>query len=134
MSCETNRELLELYALGVLDEVERAEVEEHLRRNCAVCTPGLQSARKLNTALLSALPLEEPSPLLRSRVVNSIQPAAVTPGRKAPLAWVAIAAGLAAATIWLGFENQNRAHELAAARAETRTMQARSEELAKSLD
>jgi anti-sigma-K factor RskA len=94
----------------------------------------LRSALELNTALLIVLPVEEPSPLLRSRVVNSIRPAVENPRRKAPFAWLAIAAGLAAATIWLGLENQNRARDLAAARAETQTAQARSEELARSLN
>jgi anti-sigma-K factor RskA len=138
MSCETNRELLELYALGVLEPEERAEIEEHLGRNCPVCTAGLRSARELNVALMSAINLEEPSPLLRSRIVNSIRPAAAPPSvpsqTKAPFAWIAIAAGLAAATIWLGLENRNRAAELTAARGETRTAQARSEELGRALN
>jgi anti-sigma-K factor RskA len=139
MSCETNRDLLELYALGVLDAEERTEVEEHLGRACPTCTANLRSARELNIGILSPSgPLEEPSPLLRSRIVNSIRPAATAPAApskgKAPLAWMAIAAGLAAATIWLGFENRNREADIAAARVETRTAQARSEELGRALN
>jgi anti-sigma-K factor RskA len=139
MSCETNRDLLELYALGVLDAEERAEVEEHLGRNCPACTANLRSARELNVALLAAsVPIEEPSPLLRSRVINSIRPASsampASPQRKAPLAWMAIAAGLAAATVWLGLENRNRTAEIAGARGEVRTAQARSEELGRALN
>jgi hypothetical protein len=53
---------------------------------------------------------------------------------KAPFAWIAIAAGLAAATIWLGLENRNRAAEVTAARGETRIAQARSEELGRALN
>jgi anti-sigma-K factor RskA len=138
MSCETNRDLLELYALGVLEPQERAEIEEHLGRNCVSCTSALKAARELNTALLGSGQLEEPSPLLRSRIVNSIRPPspAVEPvvRRKAPVAWMAIAAGLAAATIWLGFENQKRSNELAVARTEQRELQARSVELSRALD
>jgi anti-sigma-K factor RskA len=44
-----------------------------------------------------------------------------------------VAAGLAAATIWLGFENQRRSRELSIARVETRSLQQRSEELNRSL-
>ncbi|HYP09250.1 MAG TPA: anti-sigma factor [Bryobacteraceae bacterium] len=136
MSCETNRELLELYALGVLEPEERGEVEEHLGRNCPACTAALRSARELNIALLSSAPLEEPSPLLRSRVVNSIRPPelATSVTRKAPLAWIAIAAGLAAATVWLGLENRTRTADLIAARKQLQTTEARSQELGRALD
>ena len=137
MSCETNRELLELYALGVLDAGERSEIEEHLGRKCPTCVSNLRAARELNVALLSATaPVQEPSPLLRSRIVNSIGPAAAASptARKAPLAWMAIAAGLAAATIWLGLENSRRADEVAAARGETRSAQARSDEVGRALN
>jgi anti-sigma-K factor RskA len=136
MSCEINRELLELYALGVLDPPERAGIEEHLGRKCDSCGSGLKAARELNIALLASLPLEEPSPLLRSRILNSIRPAtAAEPGRrKAPIGWMAIAAGLAAATIWLGLENQKRSSELTVARTEQRELQARSQELGRALD
>lgn len=138
MSCETNRELLELYALGVLDPQESVEVEEHLGRNCPTCTSALKSARELNVALLGSGPLEEPSPLLRSRIVNGIRPpaAVVEPvvRRKAPVAWMAIAAGLAAATIWLGIENQRRSEELTAARTQQQELQARTVELSRALD
>lgn len=135
MSCEANRELLELYALGVLEPDERVEIEEHLHRSCPTCTPALRAAIALNATLLSALPLEEPSPLLRARLVNSIRPAA-TPEvhRKTPVAWMALAAGLAAAAIWLGVENQNRSQELAAMRVQSDALRARSEELGRSLD
>jgi anti-sigma-K factor RskA len=47
---------------------------------------------------------------------------------------MAMAAGLAAATIWLGFENRNRANELAVAQRDTRDLQARSEELGRALN
>jgi anti-sigma-K factor RskA len=137
MSCETNRELLELYALGVLDPQEREEVEEHLGRKCPTCISRLKAARELNVALLGSGTLEEPSPLLRSRIVNSIRPAgATTPveRRKAPIAWMAIAAGLAAATIWLGIETQRRSDELTLARTEQQSLQARSQELSRALN
>lgn len=136
MSCEANRELLELYALGVLEAEERADIEEHLGRNCPVCTAALRSARELNLALLGSVPLEEPPPLLRSRVLNSIgaAPAPKQSSRKAPFAWMAIAAGLAAAVVWLGLEHRNGSAELAAARGETRSAQARSEELGRALN
>ena len=129
MSCETNSELLELYALGVLDPEEREQVESHLRGDCIRCTAGLRRACAFNAAILGSLPLQQPSDGLRARVIDSILPKRTRPS----LAWVAVAAGLAAATIWLGFENQRRSRELSIARVETRSLQQRSEELSRSL-
>jgi anti-sigma-K factor RskA len=129
MSCETNSELLELYALGVLEADDREEVEAHLRDNCIRCRAGLRRARAMNSAVLGSLPLEEPSAGLRTRVVNSIRPRRA----RAPVAWIGLAAGLAAATIWLGLDNQQRSNELSVARIESRNLQRRSEELGRSL-
>jgi anti-sigma-K factor RskA len=129
MSCETNSELLELYALGALDGDEREEVESHLRDNCFRCTAAVRKARALNSAVLGALPLEQPSAELRTRVINSIRPRR----RQAPVAWIGLAASFAAAAIWLGYENRERSNELSAARIETRNLQQQSEELSRSL-
>jgi anti-sigma-K factor RskA len=129
MSCESNRELLELYALGVLDADEREAVESHLRDNCIRCTAGLRHARAFNSGVLGSLPLEEPPAGLRARVVNSVRPIRA----RAPVAWIGLAAGLAAATIWLGLDNQRRSNELSVARIESRNLQRRSEELGRSL-
>jgi anti-sigma-K factor RskA len=130
MSCETNRELLELYALGVLDAPERAEIDEHLRDNCANCTAALRQARSINAAVLGSLELEQPPAGLRDRVVNSIRPGR----RRPPVAWIGLAAALAFAAVWLGFDAQRRSDELATARSDLRTLQQRSDELATKLD
>jgi anti-sigma-K factor RskA len=129
MSCETNRELLELYAIGVLETDEREQVESHLRDNCIRCTAELRRARAFNSAVLGSLPLEAPPAGLRARVVNGVRPLRA----RAPVAWIGLAAGLAAATIWLGLDNQRRSNELTVARIESRNLQQRSEELGRSL-
>jgi anti-sigma-K factor RskA len=131
MSCETNRELLELYALGVLDAEERAEIDEHLRDNCANCTAALREARALNSAVLSSLKLEQPPVVLRDRVVNSVRPVV---RRKAPLAWMGLAAALAFATVWLGWEANRRSNELTVANGQIQTLQRQSDELSSKLD
>ena len=130
MSCETNRELLELYALGVLDAEERAEIDEHLRDNCANCTAALREARALNSAVLSSLKVEHPPAGLRDRVVNSVRPVR----RKAPIAWIGLAAALTFATVWLGLEANRRSNALTAANDQIRNLQQRSDELASKLD
>ncbi len=40
MDCEQLAPLYEEYALGVLDDDARAELEAHLARACPKCTPG----------------------------------------------------------------------------------------------
>lgn len=132
MSCATNRDVLELYALGVLDEPERSEVEEHLNSKCGACTDGLRAARVLNTAVLGSLPLQEPSPLLRARIANSIRPGSKR--KQQPIAWIGLAAGLAAVGLWFGSESRQRSVELANAQLEVRALQLRSAEMGRALD
>ncbi|HYI92110.1 MAG TPA: anti-sigma factor [Bryobacteraceae bacterium] len=130
MSCETNRELLELYALGILDAEERSEIDQHLRDNCSNCTAALREALALNSGVLSSVKLEQPPASLRERVVNSVRP----PRRKAPLAWMGLAAALAFATVWLGWEANRRSNELTVASGRIRSLQVQSDELSNKLD
>ena len=44
MTCDELADLFELYALGLLEQEDRAEIEAHLGRDCAVCTPRLRRA------------------------------------------------------------------------------------------
>ena len=130
MSCETNRELLELYALGLLEGQELADVEEHLQSNCIRCTPALQSARALNVAILATLKAEQPTPGLRARVLNTIRP---LPAKRFPAAWIGLAAALAAVTIWLGFDSRQKSNQLADSRIQMRDLQLRSDDLSRAL-
>ena len=129
MSCEINREVLELYALGALQPDERRGIDEHLERNCPVCTGALQEARRLNTEILASLPLETPSPALRAKVLASVAP----PKRRLPVAWMALAAALAICMVFLGVENERHRHQLIASEAETRELQARADQLGAAL-
>ncbi|MGH9632619.1 MAG: hypothetical protein ACRD7E_30295, partial [Bryobacteraceae bacterium] len=60
MTCEELQDSYELHALGLLEDVERAELEEHLHRGCPTCTVGLRRAMVLNAAMLSTSPEVEP--------------------------------------------------------------------------
>jgi hypothetical protein len=62
MKCEWVKENILLYVYNELPDDARYELEQHLAR-CGDCTAELKSARKFN-ALLSELPVEEPSPNL----------------------------------------------------------------------
>ncbi len=52
MTCDELSGLFELYALGALEPEERAEIEAHLRRDCANCGGNLRRAMGLNAAVL----------------------------------------------------------------------------------
>lgn len=132
MSCEANRELLELYALGVLSAEERSEIEEHLQRQCSTCTANLRKAHALNVAILGSLPLQEPSALLRPRIVNSVRPG--TSVRRASVVWVGLAMAMALATIYLGLEHRRQADALSTAIAQVRSAEQKAATLEASLN
>src|SRR6202030_627650 len=62
MKCEWVKENVLLYVYNELPDDARYELEQHLAR-CADCTAELKTARKFH-AMLSELPVEEPSPNL----------------------------------------------------------------------
>ncbi len=69
MSCQELQDMYELYALGVLEGAEKAEIDEHLGRGCENCRKGLADARAFNAMLLSIGPAEAPSRRLRHRLL-----------------------------------------------------------------
>src|SRR5262245_22170479 len=75
MQCDQIRELLEAYALNMLDADERARVESHLA-TCADCRQladeYAEVVNRLPLALAAASPLQAPA-LLKSRVLQSVQ-------------------------------------------------------------
>jgi hypothetical protein len=72
MTCDELREEYELYALGLAEDPERAELRGHLDRGCAVCTAGMRSARGLVALIGSTAPAMAPSPGLRRRILASV--------------------------------------------------------------
>lgn len=111
MRCEELRDMYELYALGVLEPEERREIEEHLERNCEVCTPAVKRAAAINAAILSFVPDAAPPRGLRDRVVAS-----AGGGSKRfswwPV-WAVATAGLAVAAMTLYFEQRDIGTQLA---------------------
>jgi len=103
--------MYELYALGVLEAEERAEIDEHLARNCEVCTPAVKRAAAINAAILSFVPDVAPPRGLRGRVVAS-----VGGGSKSfswwPI-WSVATAGLAVAAMTFYFEQRDMNTQLA---------------------
>ena len=112
MKCEWVKENILLYVYNELPDDARYELEQHLAR-CGDCTAELKSARKFN-ALLSELPVEEPSPNLVASSRMRLQEALETTKQGGfwqrlvfdPGAWlrqVRFAPALAAAIFIVGF-------------------------------
>ncbi|MGA8491955.1 MAG: HEAT repeat domain-containing protein [Terriglobales bacterium] len=112
MKCEWVRENVLLYVYNELPDDARYELEQHLAR-CADCTAELKTTRKFH-AMLSELPVEEPSPNLvaasRMRLQEGLETA--EQGRFwhrlifDPAAWlrqIRFAPALAAAIFMVGF-------------------------------
>jgi anti-sigma factor RsiW len=72
MSCDELRDQYELYALGVLDAAERAELDHHLHREGDPCIERVQHARQLVSSLALIAPESRPPARLRSRVVGLV--------------------------------------------------------------
>ena len=72
------RELIEAYALGALDEQDRATLEAHLAAGCADCSKALQEARWVASQLAYLAPPAEPSEMLRARLLQKVRAEAST--------------------------------------------------------
>src|SRR5262245_57339171 len=76
---ERHDELLELcagYAIGSLDDSDRARLEAHLSAGCAECEAALADFSAATVALAASVPAAFPSAALRARVLEE---ARVTP-------------------------------------------------------
>lgn len=119
MNCADFQDFYELYALGLLEEPERSELQSHLDRQCENCTPAVQMACALNATFLSTVPDTDPPAALRARVLAI----AGLPERKRSawgsafaLRWSPLLAGLLLAAVWISYRQQQHAADIAAAR------------------
>ena len=112
MKCDWVKENILLYVYNELADDARYELEQHLAR-CTDCTGELKSARKFH-AVLSEMPVEEPSPNLVASSRMRLQEALETTSQGGfwrslifdPAAWfrqVRFAPALAAAIFIVGF-------------------------------
>jgi anti-sigma-K factor RskA len=83
-------ELAAAYVLGALPPDERRDFEAHLA-TCAVCAAEVRSFQPVALAIAQSVPLAEPAPRLRAKLMGRIRPRPVL----AP--WLAAAAALVAA-------------------------------------
>ena len=117
MTCEELRDKWELFALGLLDDPEQAELQEHLQRGCETCVPAFRRALVANTSFATLAKPVEPPARLRSRILASVGDERSTRWGWLP-GWVAFAACLLVAFLWVTARDRKQATELAQARAE----------------
>ena len=124
MTCDEITDLVDLYAIGLLENPEADVVRSHLDRGCDECGPRLVKALMQAAQISEALPLVEPSTSLRDRVAASVgvrSKVVAMPQRKARISllpWLLAAASIAALLISVGYEeNQRRTQEAAQASA-----------------
>jgi anti-sigma-K factor RskA len=63
------------YALGIAEDPERAEIAEHLGRECPVCTAGVKNAMGVVSSISGAVKPVEPPKRLRQKIVGMVAPA-----------------------------------------------------------
>lgn len=72
MNCEELQGQYELYAMGVAEDPERAEIREHLNRGCEVCMKEMKRARQIASMIGATAPLAAPPAKLRRRILASV--------------------------------------------------------------
>ena len=101
MRCEELKELVPLHLIDLLEPAEESALREHLDGGCPRCSAELAAAREVAGHLPFALPAEEPSPMVRARLLAAIraeQPAVARTGATLRAGWwVTLAASAAAA-------------------------------------
>lgn len=129
MTHQEAAELLDLYLLGTLDPDDRREVEEHLATGCRECAEAMPAAAELNASILASVPLADPPPRLRGRILAMADPPRLRL-RSQPhyLPWMAAAAAVAL-TIWVGSEARDKNEQLIAAREQIRTLTGEKEQI-----
>ncbi len=123
MSCDEVRDSYELYALGVLDDPEREEIQAHIARRCASCTAGLKKALEMSAHIAALVPSVEPPARLRKRVLASV--GAPQSAWSWNVVWTAVAAALFAGVLWLSIQDRRLNSQLVEARGELSEAEAR---------
>jgi anti-sigma-K factor RskA len=130
MTCEELRDMLELYALGVLEDEERSQVDEHLNRGCETCHTNLRDALAVNALVMASAPQAAPRAGLKRRVLAGfgVQPAG--------WGWLGAfaAALLLIFSLWLSVQERHRESELAEARRQVIQISAQRDRLNQAID
>ena len=112
--CKLLQEQYDLFALGVLEGEEYAEVVSHLDQGCARCTPGVEEARARVAHLALAAPPVEPPAAVRARLLAAVAPPPARRSWPPAFAWATAAAMLVFAVLsrWQMSEIEVRSQQL----------------------
>src|SRR5262245_58290505 len=98
MRCDDLKDLVPVYLAGLLEGKEAAAVREHLDGGCPRCAAEAAATAAVLDELPFALPPEEPSPMVRARILARARQDAETGARPAP-SWRRPAIGAVAAAV-----------------------------------
>lgn len=112
MNCEDLRDDYELYALGLLEGDQKAEIDAHLGRDCSTCRNYLKDALATNSKLLSIVPEVAPPARLKRRVLAS----SGVPRRGWGWAAALAAACMLLVALWLSIQQRRLSDDLGIAR------------------
>jgi anti-sigma-K factor RskA len=110
--CQDFHDDFELYALGLLEQEEKAAIDAHLATGCATCDAALKNALAINAIVMSMAPDVVPPARLKRRVLASVGVRPMSWGWLAALA----AACMLVVALWLSVQERSREAELAQAR------------------
>src|SRR5262249_36203425 len=112
MNCSELSDDYELYALGVLEEPDRAELRAHLARNCEVCTAEVRRAAARVSAFSGLAPYMDPPKDLRKRVLASV---GIHPQFRWNWmqTWATLAACVVLGMFWIGHTRRERIADIA---------------------
>lgn len=117
MNCDELQDLYELYALGVLEDEERMEIDAHMARECPNCVPAVRRALAMNAVIGSFVPEVAPGKQLRDRVLASVGGSTrKQQGFAGWPIWALASAGLLIATLTFAYREQGVVAQLADAR------------------
>ena len=114
MTCAELADSYELHAMRLLEEPERAELEEHLLRGCEQCTQGMRRAMEINVSVMALAPEAQVPKRLRRRVLASV--GVESPHWGWTLGWLTVTASLLVGVLWFSVQDRRRTAELAEAR------------------
>ena len=106
MTCEQLKDEYELHALGLSEDAERTEIENHLLQGCTNCRASIQKARLTNVMIMQLAPDVEVPRGLRKRVLSSVGAKSTDWVWRA--IWSTAMAALVVAVVWLGIENRQK--------------------------
>jgi anti-sigma-K factor RskA len=125
MTCDELRPDYALFAMGVLEEPERAEMRTHLERGCDSCRAGMEEARMLVYGLGASAEGPEPPDRLRKRVL-ALTGAEQNRGWSWLVVWQAATAATLLALLITGYVVEQRRAEADSLRSELARLQAES--------